>query len=1057
MIVATAGHVDHGKTLLVKALTGVDTDRLPEEKQRGLTIELGFAYHDLGDGSLTGFIDVPGHERFIRTMVAGVSGIDVVLFIIAADDGPMPQTAEHLNILDLLGVSRGVVALTKIDRVSEARLAEVSEQVRALLAATPLAAAPLVPVSALEGRGIETLRETLSALGASVPRRPDDGNFRLAIDRSFLLKGAGRIVTGTVFSGRVAHNDTVHHVPHGGELRVRGIHAQNREADSASAGQRTALNLVGAGLRETELRRGDWIVGSGAALATRRLDAEIRVLSSEGRALRNRTPVHVHIGAADVTGRLVTFDGKAIEPGQLGLTQLMLDRDLHAVYGDRIVLRDQSARRTLAGGTVLDPLPDIRGRGRRERAAYLAAMHNDDVAAALNAALIALDDGVDLARFARTRNLRASEAEALYARIPMVVINSAEHALGFEPARWETLKAQLSPALAACHAQAPERAGATEAEIARQLEPRPKPALLTLLLNELLAVGAIERDGAVLRLPGHAARRAPADEALWQRVRPLLDCADLKTPVVHDMLEPLGMAFKPLEAFLIRSAQEGYLVRISAKRYLLPASMVRLEAMVHELARSQPDGVFSVADFRNHSGIGRNAVVEILEYFDRVGVTRRHGQVRKVIGDDARRGYLHKDPTMSTAIHTETAAGLVAGTCDARFSEVAERFIENFERHDEVGASCVVTLDGETLVDLWGGRTTRGGAAWQRDTLCTVFSATKGAMALTAHMLADRGRLDLDAAIGDYWPEFACAGKEDALVKMTLDHSAGVPHVRGAVPAGGFYDYDYMVGRVAAEPAFWAPGTRGGYHAITMAWTVGEIVHRAGGQRMGAFFDAEVARPLGLDFWIGAPASVEARISPMIPAEPDEAWLATRFIQAALSGEPSATQLFMRDFMLLDVNTAECHQAEVGSANGVTNARGLAGLYAPLANGGTSNGTQLVGADTLARMGRVSMASHDDATLLIPTRFALGYMKATDNRQVPNTVNSSLLIGDEAFGHVGAGGSLGFADPECGMSFGYAMNRMGTGLLMNERGQGLVDAAYRAVGYRGSDSGAWKR
>lgn len=630
MIVATAGHVDHGKTLLVKALTGVDTDRLPEEKQRGLTIELGFAYFDLGNGESTGFIDVPGHERFIRTMVAGVSGIDVVLFIVAADDGPMPQTAEHLAILDLLGVSRGVIALTKIDRVSAERLEEVTVECHELLAATPLADAAVLPVSAVEGVGIEELRAELVRLASVVPVRVSAGNLRLAIDRSFLLKGAGRVVTGTLFSGEVALNDAVHHTPGGGELRVRGIHAQNREAPRAICGQRTALNLTGAGLREAELHRGDWIVGPGADFSTRRLDGEIRVLASEGRALRNRAPVHVHIGAADVTGRLVTFDGKSIEPGHTGLVQLMLDNELHAVRGDRIVLRDQSARRTVGGGVVLDPLPDIRGRARRERAVYLQAMREPSADQAFARALSTLEDGVDISRFARAWNLSASQLHDLQHNVP-VVVAGGDHPRGFEPRRWQDLKDSLVPALEACHVAAPERTGSSEADINRQLPRRLKPELLVLLINELLADGTFERDGALVRLPGHAARRSPADEALWKRVRPLLDVADFKTPVVHDMVEPLGMDFKLLEAFLIRSAQEGFLVRVSAKRYFLPETVVHFETIVRELARTQPDGVFTVADFRNEVGIGRNAVVEILEYLDRVGLTRRHGQVRKLV------------------------------------------------------------------------------------------------------------------------------------------------------------------------------------------------------------------------------------------------------------------------------------------------------------------------------------------------------------------------------------------------------------------------------------------
>ncbi|MGR8921481.1 MAG: selenocysteine-specific translation elongation factor [Gammaproteobacteria bacterium] len=631
MIVATAGHVDHGKTLLVEALTGVDTDRLPEEKQRGLTIELGFAYHDLGDGRTTGFIDVPGHERFIRTMVAGVSGIDVVLFIVAADDGPMPQTAEHLAILDLLGVTRGVVALTKIDRVSEQRLAQVTAECRELLAGGPLAEAAIVPVSALEGYGIEALRGELLDLAGTTPPRAAGGNFRLAIDRSFLLKGAGRVVTGTVFSGGVDVNDAVHHVPGGGEVRARGIHAQNAEAVSAQAGQRTALNLAGAGLRDGEIHRGDWIVAAGAAFATKRFDAEIRVLAGESRALRNRTPVHVHIGAADVTGRVVTFDGKAIEPGSSGLAQVLLDRELHCVRGDRLVLRDQSARRTIAGGRVLDPLPDVRGRSRRERSAYLEAMREPTAAAALTAALAALPDGVDLVRFRRSWNLNAAEAQALEQEVPLIVLDAGDRMLGFEPGRFEALKAMLPPALEACHAAAADRPGATEAEIAKALPERLRPALLRLLADTLVAAGTLEREGALLRLPGHRVRRSPADEALWRRVEPLLRRDDGKVPVVHDMLEPLGVPHKILEAFLTRSAQQGHVVKVSSKRYFLPQSMARFEDIARALAASQPDGVFSVADFRNESGIGRNAVVEILEYFDRVGLTRRHGQVRKLI------------------------------------------------------------------------------------------------------------------------------------------------------------------------------------------------------------------------------------------------------------------------------------------------------------------------------------------------------------------------------------------------------------------------------------------
>lgn len=408
-----------------------------------------------------------------------------------------------------------------------------------------------------------------------------------------------------------------------------------------------------------------------------------------------------------------------------------------------------------------------------------------------------------------------------------------------------------------------------------------------------------------------------------------------------------------------------------------------------------------------------------------------------------------------TTVAIDTNAGRIEGHCDERFDAVLAAFIENFERRAEVGASVAINLEGENVVDLWGGKKTPEGDAWQSDTICTVFSATKGAAALCLHLLADRGEIDLDALVTDYWPEFGAGDKDSARVSMMLDHSVGVPHVRGAVPEGGFYDYDTMVKRVAAEPAFWEPGTRGGYHGITMAWTVGELVHRVSGMRLGQFFNDEVAQPLGLDFWIGLPAEFEDRVAPMIASVPDDPWMATRFIQTALGTKDTPTYYFMRDFMLIDVNTRECHAAEIGSANGIANGRSLAALYAPLANGGALEGQRLLSADTLARMGRVSMASHDDATLCIPTRFALGYMKTVDNRRVEDSVNSSLLMAEPAFGHVGAGGSLGFADPDVNMSFGYAMNRMGTGLLLNDRGQSLVDAAYQSLGFRSNKSGAW--
>ncbi len=402
-------------------------------------------------------------------------------------------------------------------------------------------------------------------------------------------------------------------------------------------------------------------------------------------------------------------------------------------------------------------------------------------------------------------------------------------------------------------------------------------------------------------------------------------------------------------------------------------------------------------------------------------------------------------------ISKETRAGLVEGEFDPKFKGVVDAFIENFETRDEVGAAHAITLEGKTVVDIWGGRKAVDGEAWTRDTVSIVFSCTKGATAICAHMLADRGLLDLDAPVAKYWPEFAVNGKEEAVVSMMLDHSVGVPHLRAKVKDGGYYDYDYMIDLVAREAPFWQPGTRNGYHGVSFAWTVGEIVHRAAKKRLGAFFRDEVARPLGIDFQIGLPEADEHRVAPMIYAVPDEATMKSKFTQAVIKDPQSASALFLGNNGNANFNSRECHASEIGSANGISNGRGLAGLYAPLANGGG----KLVSKDTLARMGRVAMATHEDATLLIPTRFALGFMKSMDNRKVENARGMSVILSDAAFGHVGMGGSIGFADPEARMSFGYNMNKMGNGILVNDRCQSLIDEAYRALGYRSNQSGVW--
>jgi CubicO group peptidase (beta-lactamase class C family) len=401
----------------------------------------------------------------------------------------------------------------------------------------------------------------------------------------------------------------------------------------------------------------------------------------------------------------------------------------------------------------------------------------------------------------------------------------------------------------------------------------------------------------------------------------------------------------------------------------------------------------------------------------------------------------------------------IHGHCDARFQGVRAEFERNFRERGEVGAAVCVVLDGHAVVDLWGGVADRHSQRpWESDTIGLVWSCTKGAVALCAHILVGRGQLDLDAPVARYWPEFAQAGKDAVTVRMLLSHQAGLPAVREPLRPGGLFDWDHVTATLAAEAPFWDPGTRQGYHALTFGHLVGEVARRVAGKPLDVFFREEVAGPLGIDFHLGLPEADEPRVAPTIkpdPTPPGEVpW---RFV-VRMSEDPQSIQaLTMRNTGLRpgELDSRAGHAAVLPSQGGIGNARSLAGLYAPLALGGAHNGVRLVDADTLAAMGAVASASAVDAVLLVGMRFALGFMKSADNRRAPPGARDSVILSESAFGHAGMGGSLGFADPTARLAFGYTMNKQGRGVLLNERGQSLVDAVYLALGCRGNRNGFW--
>lgn len=398
---------------------------------------------------------------------------------------------------------------------------------------------------------------------------------------------------------------------------------------------------------------------------------------------------------------------------------------------------------------------------------------------------------------------------------------------------------------------------------------------------------------------------------------------------------------------------------------------------------------------------------------------------------------------MSDAVH---------GTCDEQFIEIKNEFKRNFVERGEVGASVCLSLNGEKVVDLWGGvANPETKQPWTEDTVSIVFSCTKAATAICAHILIDRGELIPSALVSEYWPEFAKAGKEKTTVQMMLNHESAIPALRTPLKEGGFLDWDYMVSRMEDEEAWWEPGTRNGYHMTSFGWTVGELVRRVSGKSLGAFFHDEVAGKTGADFWIGIPEDFKHPIAPIIPHIPSPSDELSEFTQNVMQDPSSLQHLSFLNIGGWSPNDSEAHKAEIGGAGGISNARGQVAMYTPLA----VNNRELISKQQVARMSMVSTATARDATLLVPTRFASGFMKSMDNRAYPQGDQMSSVIGEKAFGHVGAGGSIGFADPECGMAFSYTMNKMGSGLLVNERGQSLIDTAYRSVGYSTNAPGAW--
>ncbi|MGP3593779.1 selenocysteine-specific translation elongation factor [Vagococcus sp. WN89Y] len=600
MIIATAGHVDHGKTTLIEAITGVNADRLPEEKKRGMTIDLGYAYWPQPDGRVPGFIDVPGHEKFLTNMLAGVGGIDHALLVVACDDGVMAQTREHLAILQLTGNPALTVALTKADRVDEARINEVRDDVENTLRAFGYPQATLFVTAATTQRGIAELRAHLLAL----PERahPEHQRFRLALDRAFTVKGAGLVVTGTALSGDVRVGDTLWLTGVNKPMRVRGLHAQNQPVEHAHAGQRIALNIAGDAEKDA-INRGDWLLSEPPPGPVERLVVALQTHVP----LTQWQPLHIHHAASHVTGRVSLLEND--------LAELVLDTPLWLADNDRLVLRDISARNTLAGARVVLLNSPRRGKRKPEYLQWLAglAKSSDDA----QALAVHLQRGaVNLPAFSWARQLRTSGLEKLLDNPGF--IRAGDNLLNAPvAARWQR---KLLDTLATYHAQHREEPGPGRERLRRMALPMEDEALVLTLIERMRESGDIHSHHGWLHLPDHKAGFSEQQEQWWQKVAPLFGDEPWW---VRDLAREVGADEQEMRGVLRQAAQQGLITAIVKDRYYRNDRIVTFASMIRHL--DEVRGPTSAADFRDTLNVGRKLAVQILEYFDRVGFTRRRG------------------------------------------------------------------------------------------------------------------------------------------------------------------------------------------------------------------------------------------------------------------------------------------------------------------------------------------------------------------------------------------------------------------------------------------------
>jgi selenocysteine-specific elongation factor len=628
-IIGTAGHIDHGKTSLIKALTGQDTDRLKEEKERGISIDLGFAHFDLPDGTQAGVVDVPGHERFIKNMLAGAHGIDLVLFTVAADDGVMPQTEEHLDIVHLLGVKMAIFAITKADLVSAERIQDVEEEIKILTLGTLLEDAPIVAVSSVTGQGLPELKELISRKLKSGDKPAPSGYFRLPVDRAFVMQGHGVVVTGTALSGEVKTGDHVRCLPGGELFRVRSLQVHGRAVNVAGWGQRVALNLSGP--ERASIERGHVICHEKLTLTSDRFDAFLEVRPAATKGVKNHQRIRVHLGTAERLAKIILLGAEdKVAPKESTYCQITLSEPLLALRNDHFIVRDETARKTLAGGIVIHPWARKHRRREPELKNRLESLHSGDITRLTEGFLNESGDfAMPLEAIHQFLNLQEDGVRTHLDRIPgLRAFNAEGERVYTTDSKWQRLKDTILATLSEFHKTHPLVPGMDMEELRGKLPYALSAKIFRAVLDTLLSDKTIAKEENLLRTAAHRVQLGSQEKSLMDKIKKVLGEQPMTPPDLKEIEKQLGVGRNKLTEVIRLLERDGSVIRVTTDLYYLSSTVDQVRAVLKKYLSDK--GEISAASFRDLINSSRKYTIPLLEYFDREGVTLRIGDVRRL-------------------------------------------------------------------------------------------------------------------------------------------------------------------------------------------------------------------------------------------------------------------------------------------------------------------------------------------------------------------------------------------------------------------------------------------